>query len=116
MSSNQKSHNNTNVLEPSETPREANEHTSLDPTFMEGNAPEQVFHFRKWGLSYGTDDKGHAAALILSVILAILLGIIFAIGLFVDRSWIPDAIKIVGTALTLTTGVAIGKSTSSKSN
>ena len=79
---------------------------------MDGNVPAQIFHFKRWGVSYGTDDKGHAAALILSVLLGILLAIIFIIGSFVDRTWIPDAIKIIGTAFTLTAGVAIGKSAS----
>lgn len=76
---------------------------------MDGTVPEQVLHFKKGGVSYGTDDKGHAASLILSLLLGGLLAVLFLIGAFVDRSWLPDAISIVGTAFTLTAGVAIGK-------
>ena len=83
------------------------EHTKK---FFDGGAPGQIFKFERWGLSYGTDDKGHAAAIILSVAICILLAVVFAIGLIVDRTWIPDALKLLGTSLTFCAGVAIGKS------
>lgn len=61
-------------------------------------------------MSYGTDDKSHAASLILSIMLGLLLLVLFGIGAFVDKPWIPDALQIIGTAFTFTAGVAIGKS------
>ncbi|MEP3277394.1 MAG: hypothetical protein ABJN26_22565 [Stappiaceae bacterium] len=90
--------------------------TSKNPDYAaDANAEGRVFHFNKWGVKYGVDDKGHAASIILSIILALLLAFVFLVGAFADRSWISDAIKILGTAFTLTAGVAIGKS-SSKGN
>ena len=54
-------------------------------------------------------DKGHAASIILSTTLLILLLVLFLIGAFVERPWIADALTIIGTAFTFTAGVAIGK-------
>ena len=85
--------------------------------FIPNGAPHQVFRFCRWGLEYGTDDKGHAASIILSVALVFLLLVLFVCGAFVDRPWITDALKILGTAFTFTAGVAIGKgSEASKKN
>ncbi len=89
-------------------------HTKKDPTFFDGGAPNQVFKFERWGFSYGTDDKGHAAAIILSVLLVMLLAGLFFGGLFVERSWMPDALKLLGTTFTFVAGVAIGKSIDKK--
>lgn len=88
------------------------EFTQKDPTFFDGGAPGQIFKFERWGFSYGTDDKGHAAAIILSVLIVSLLGLVFIGGFFVDRSWISDALKLLGTAFTFVAGVAIGKTSS----
>lgn len=82
--------------------------------FFEGGAPNQIFMFDRWGVKYGTDDKGHAASIILSVLLLILLSCLFVLGTIWDRDWIVDAIQILGTAFTLVAGVAIGKSTADK--
>ena len=66
------------VVEPKTTiPTAPDEFTRKDPTFFDGGAPGQIFKFEKWGLSYGTDDKGHAAAIILSVLIVSLLGLVF---------------------------------------
>lgn len=89
-------------------------YTKKDSIYFDGGAPNQVFKFERWGLAYGTDDKGHAAAIILSVLMVCLLAVIFVIGLVVERSWIPDALKLIGTAFTFVAGVAIGKSGSKK--
>ena len=68
-----------------------------------------MFFFGKWGIKYGVDDKGHAAALIFSFLIMILFAFVAVMGVFVDRAWTGDAIKILGTAMTLTTGIAIGQ-------
>jgi len=93
-------------------PREADEHTRKDPIFFPGAAPNQVFRLNLHILSYGTDDKSHAAALILSIMLGILMLCLFIGRIFIDRAWIPDALQILGPAFTLVAGVAIGQSTS----
>ncbi|ESW60222.1 MAG: hypothetical protein Q27BPR15_13070 [Rhodobacter sp. CACIA14H1] len=84
-------------------------YTRQGPNFIENGAPNQVFRFCKWGIEYGTDDKGHAAAIIISTCLLLLLCVLFVIGAIVERGWIGDALQIVGTAFTITAGVAIGK-------
>lgn len=83
--------------------------TQTGPLFIPNGAPHQVFRFCRWGIEYGTDDKGHAASIILSVSLLFLLLVLFGVGAFADRPWISDALKIIGTAFTFTAGVAIGK-------
>lgn len=89
-------------------------HTKKDPVFFDGAAPNQVFRLHFGFVSYGTDDKGHAASLILSIMIGILLILAFGIGAFVERTWIPDALKLLGTAFTLVAGVAIGKGSNQK--
>jgi len=78
--------------------------------FIPGGAPNQVFMFDRLGLKYGTDDKGHAASLILSVLLLALLLCLFFLGTLCDPPWISDALQIIGTAFTFVAGVAVGKS------
>lgn len=101
----------SSLAEPSKKP---DQYTKQDPTFIKGGAPNQIFKFERWGIAYGTDDKGHAASIILSVLLvALLAGVAFG-GLFVERMWMPDMLKLLGTAFTFTAGVAIGKSSTKK--
>lgn len=102
------------VLAPIEGPDKPDSDTATGPTFIPDGAPNQVFRINLRWFSYGTDDKPHAASLLLSLMLGFLLLTVFGVGLFVDRVWIPDAIKILGTAFTFTAGVAIGKGTSKK--
>ena len=83
-------------------------------SFFEGGAPGQVFMVDWAGIKYGTDDKGHAAAVILSVLLLILLGGVVVLGSIFDRSWIPAALQILGPAFTFVAGVAVGKSMDDK--
>lgn len=97
------------VLPPAETSDQPDEATQTGPNFIPDGAPYQVFRINLRWFSYGTDDKPHAASLLLSLMIGALLLAIIVVGLVVDRLWIPDAIKILGTAFTFTAGVAIGK-------
>lgn len=90
---------------------EPDKYTKASSVFFDGGAPNQVLKFEMKGISYGTDDKSYAASIILSLVIGMLLFVLFIIGAFVERSWIPDALKILGTAFTFTIGVAIGQST-----
>lgn len=101
---------------PPDPPFEPDRDTKKHPGFDKGGGPGQVFHFQKWGISYGTDDKGHAAALILSFFLLCFMALLFllwsVVNIFNDvsgQSWISDALKIFGPIFTLVVGVAIGK-------
>lgn len=97
------------VFAPPATSDEPDKDTQKGPSYIPSGAPDQVFRIDLGWFAYGTDDKPHAASLLLSLMLGLLLLTTFVVGLFVDRSWIPDAIKILGTAFTFTAGVAIGK-------
>ncbi|NTF63424.1 hypothetical protein [Rhizobium rhizogenes] len=85
--------------------------TRKDPAYTDGHAPNQVFHFQRWGFSYGTDDKGHAAALTLSLaILALILVIVVIGALLSEREWLADILKVLGSAFLIVAGIAVGKS------
>ena len=88
------------------------EHTKK--SFVQGGAPGQVFSLNLFGVKYGTDDKVHSAAVFLSILVLILLGIVFVLGTFVDRSWISTAIQTLGPVFTFLAGVAVGKSIEGK--
>ncbi len=98
-----------------QVPSLPDKYTKKAPVFFDGAAPNQVFRLDLGFVSYGTDGKGHAASLILSIMIGLLLMVVFGIGTFVERAWIPDALKLLGTAFTFVAGVAIGKSSSIKS-
>lgn len=88
---------------------------------MDGDADGQIFHFAKFGIRYGTDDKGHAAALILSCVLLFCAMIVSSLGLFVsfsskDPKWIEIVLTWIGNAFLFTAGIAVGKGKGEKSN
>jgi len=81
---------------------------------IEGSGEGQVFHFDRFGIKYGTDDKGHAAALILSVCLlgaALLVSVGGIISSFSskDLKWM-EILSWIGNAFLFTAGIAVGKS------
>lgn len=85
--------------------------------YTKGEGDGQVFHFQKWGLSYGTDDKGHAASLILSVLLFIGLLICLIIGaLAQDSAFVLEIAKVMGSAFLIVAGIAVGKSIENNKN
>jgi len=84
--------------------------------FTKGDAPHQVFHLKLGGLAYGTDDKGHAAALILSFAILVLILLTLLIGAMVDRTWIGETLKVLGSAFLIVAGIAVGKSVEKAKN
>lgn len=64
---------------------------------------------------YGTDDKAHAGAMVLSIVL---LGMIFLTGLAGlltgAAEWTQQLIQWLGSAFTLVAGVAIGQGIANK--
>jgi hypothetical protein len=83
-------------------------------SFIEGGAPGQVFGLNWFGFKYGTDDKVHAAAVFLSVLLLVLIAFVCLLGTVVDRSWIPTTLQGLIPAFTFVAGVAVGKSIEDK--
>ncbi|WP_416064993.1 hypothetical protein ACK9YZ_20455 [Rhizobium sp. ZK1] len=96
---------------PAQIPDQPDPDTSKDPCFTDGHAPNQVFHFARWGFAYGTDDKGHAAALTLSFAILALILLIVVVGAFLsEREWLADILKVLGSAFLIVAGIAVGKS------
>jgi hypothetical protein len=96
---------------PAQIPDQPDTDTRKDPCFTDGHAPNQVFHFSKWGFAYGTDDKGHAAALTLSFAILALILLIVIVGAFLsEREWLADILKVLGSAFLIVAGIAVGKS------
>jgi hypothetical protein len=83
---------------------------------IDGHADNRILHISTKCFRYGTDDKGHAAALVLSALLlaaALLIGIIGVAGLYSgkDPQWVNTLVTWVGNAFLFTSGIAVGKST-----
>lgn len=98
---------------PALIPDQPDTDTRKDPCFTDGHAPNQVFHFSKWGFAYGTDDKGHAAALTISFAILGLILLIVLVGAFLsEREWLADILKVLGSAFLIVAGIAVGQSTS----
>lgn len=105
------------IKPPPESGEAPDKYTKQGPSsYIPDGAPNQVFKFSALGVDYGTDDKAHAAAVLLSAALLVVLVVVFLIGSVAERTWIGDAIKILGTAFTFTVGVAIGQGTTKDSN
>lgn len=102
------------ILPPEKTPDTPDADTATGPTFIPDGAPHQILRINLRFFNYGTDDKPHAASLLLSFMIGFLLLVLFGIGAFVESAWISEALKILGTAFTFTAGVAIGKSGGAK--
>jgi hypothetical protein len=89
-------------------------YTRKSPDFTGPFAENRVFHVSTTWLKYGTDDKGHAASIILSALLllvAILVGIMCVIGMFSgqDGKSLNALVTWIGNAFLFTAGLAIGK-------
>lgn len=91
-------------------------YTKTNPDFAAGeNAANRVLHIDwKW-FRYGTDDKGHAAALVLSMVLLAVSVFVIVVGLIWPQSeWLETVFKWLGGAFLFVSGVAIGKSADNK--
>ena len=86
--------------------------TRTAPDYTGDTAASRVLYLN-WGwFRYGTDDAGHAAALILSTFLLFIIGVIIIIGIFMDQNaiWMDRVFTWLGGAFLFVAGVAIGKS------
>jgi peptidoglycan/LPS O-acetylase OafA/YrhL len=83
----------------------------LDLTGAEASG--RVLHLNLGFFKYGTSDKSHAAAVSLSLLLVVVLLAISVCGMFSPNAGSFDkAIGLVGNAMMLVIGVAIGQKTS----
>jgi len=77
------------------------------------SARGRVFHLNLGIFKYGTDDKAHAAAMGLSLLIFVFLGILLCFGQANANT--DNMIAFLQNALLLTIGVAIGQGTSTDS-
>ena len=70
-------------------------------------ADNRVLHINLWVFKYGTSDRTHAAALVLSLLLfATIVGVlIFGHG----GDWAKEAFRWLGSSFLFVSGVALGK-------
>ena len=99
---------------PSNTPSVPDDATAKSPDFTGHHAGNRVLHITTGWVRYGTDDKGHAAALVLSsllLIFALTVGVMGVVGMFSGRDapWISTLITWIGNAFLFTSGIAVGK-------
>jgi hypothetical protein len=81
------------------------------PDYTAREAPERVLHINLWFFKYGTNDKAHAAALVLSVLL---LSIIVGVIIFINSEgaaseWADRVFGWLGSAFMFISGIALGK-------
>ena len=93
---------------PANTPRKPDKDTKKGIRDYTGpSADNRVLHINVGFFKYGTDDKTHAAAIVLSLLLFLtIVGVlIFGNG----GAWSVEAFRWLGGAFLFTAGVAIGK-------
>ena len=78
--------------------------------FTGSDAENRILFVNCGFFRYGTDDKTHAAAILLSIVLLLVAILIILIGLFSSNlGWLERALSWVGTTFVFTAGVAIGR-------
>lgn len=82
-------------------------------------AENRILHIHTKWLHYGTDDKGHAAALVLSAALlttAVVVALLGCLSLLSgkDPEWFQTLVTWIGNAFLFTAGIAVGKSAGNK--
>ena len=91
-------------------------YTAKAPDFTsDGDVPDRMFLVNTPWFKYGTNDKWHAASMVLSIVLVALLAVLGAIDLLTSRSGngsaqSTSALSVIGTLLSLTVGIAVGRS------
>ncbi|MEO0549204.1 MAG: hypothetical protein AAFZ91_04730 [Pseudomonadota bacterium] len=95
-------------------PDEATKKAGKDFT-SEGPVDERVFRIKWFGMTYGTDDKAHGAALFIAILLVgvmLILGIAGGIvgALQPEVTVFERAFSVLGSLLSFVAGAAIGRS------
>ena len=93
-------------------------YTQKAPDYTSIHAEHRVLHITTSWMKYGTDDKGHAAALILSCLLLAMIALLFVAGLFArdQAAWIGTTLGLLGNGFLFTSGIAVGKGKSQKAD
>lgn len=98
-------------------PSEPDEDTKkgLRRDFTSPAAENRVLHINLGFFKYGTDDKAHAGAMVLSMALLAMIALTGLAG-FIPGSgeWTKSLLQLLGSAFTFVSGVAIGQGLSKK--
>lgn len=87
--------------------------TQRFPDMTEPGSPGRVFGFDFMGFKYGSSDKLHSAAFLLSILMVVAVIILAVISMFAKNGEAAsDAVQTLGQVLILTIGVAIGRGAS----
>lgn len=74
------------------------------------NAPGRVFKIDLWRVKYGSSDKAHGSALLLSLLLFCLLAVTLALSVtYPDNTLLERIFDWLGGAFLVIAGVAIGR-------
>jgi hypothetical protein len=88
--------------------------TALNPDFTGDHARNRILHVNTRWFKYGTDDKAHASAMVLSALLllsALFLALIGAAASYSghEMKWLDTIVTWIGNAFLFTSGIAVGK-------
>lgn len=90
---------------------EPDRYTSSAPDFTGDSAPERIFFINLFFFKYGTKDKAHGAAILLSLLLLFVILIVIGIGFRLGPSeWLDRVFTWLGSAFLFVAGVAVGRS------
>jgi hypothetical protein len=89
--------------------------TATNPDFTGDHAQNRILFINTRWFRYGTDDKIHSSAMVLSALIlmaALIIAVLGTIGLFSghEAKWVDTLITWVGNAFLFTSGIAVGRS------
>lgn len=105
-----------------EIPPPDNVPSTPDPATRKGltgpdGTPNRVLYINLGIFRYGTDDKVHAGAIALSLILLLSIMVVVIWGMFTaNLSWADKTFSWLGSAFLFTAGIALGSGTSKGNN
>lgn len=98
------------VIPPPPTTPDSPDKYTRKGDFTGEHADDRVLRINLWFFKYGTDDKPHAAAIALSLIILFVLIAVMVIGLFSSQSaWLNKIFDWLGATFIFVAGVAIGR-------
>ena len=90
---------------------EPDKYTRKSPDMTGASAENRIIFINLGFFKYGTDDKAHAGAIFLSLLLLLVMVASLFVGAFTaaNADWMRAFLQFIGSAFTLVAGVAIGR-------
>ncbi len=96
---------------------EPDRYTAVAPDWTNSTAPERVFYINFGVFRYGTKDKSHGAAVLLSLMLLCTVLVVIGVGVWSGPSeWLDRVFTWLGSAFLFVAGVAVGRSSDTKNS